>query len=140
MNKKEKVECLCGKEITRMYFLSHSKSNKHIKYVEEYKKNNDNNEPDFSYIKILKKKNITEEPDYFKKAFKKWYNDPVKGEERRKKQLENMKKKYYEDKENLGIRKRIRSYYKRKGIIRTDMTYKNKRKFIAVLKQLNKNS
>lgn len=136
---KEKVKCLCGKEITRMYFLSHSKSNKHIKFVEEYKKNNeDGKELDFSYIKILKKKNITEEPDYYKNAFKKWYNDPEKGEERRKKQLENMKKKYHENKEKLLIIKRIRRYYKRKGIIRTEMTYKNKRKFVAVLKQLNK--
>ncbi|MAO19558.1 MAG: hypothetical protein CMJ25_02300 [Phycisphaerae bacterium] len=139
MNKKEKVNCLCGKKITRMYFLSHSRSDKHIKYVEEYKKNNENKEPDFSYIRV-KKNNITEEPDYFKKAFKKWYNDPEKGELRRKKHLENMKKTYYSDKEKLGIRKRIRSYYKRKGIIRSEMTYKNKRKFIAVLKQLNKNS
>ena len=49
-----------------------------------------------------------------------------------------MKKKYYEDKDKLLIRKRIRTFYKRKGFIRTDMTYKNKRKFIAVLKQLNK--
>ena len=49
-----------------------------------------------------------------------------------------MKKKYHENKEKLLIIKRIRRYYKRKGIIRTEMTYKNKRKFVAVLKQLNK--
>ena len=137
MNKKEKVKCLCGKEITRMYFLSHSKSNKHNKYVEEYKKNNDNKEPDFSYIK-LPKKNITKEKDYYKKNFKKWYFDPIKGEERRKKQLENMRKKYHENKQKLLIRKRIRLYYKRKNLVSTEMTYKNKRKFIAVLKQINK--
>lgn len=128
-----KIECICGKLINPRYFGTHIKCKKHIVFVEKYKKENNNKEPDISHIKPIKI-NKTDDPEYRKRYMKNWYDD----NKNKKKQKLVMKKQYYNNREKLLVRKRIYRFYKRNNIIRTEMTYKNKRKFFPVLKEIEK--